>query len=311
MKIKDVTVKPYYRYIPLKGWDSVTNALNLYASGLIRKSTGTQNRQLDDIGKAYGGDSAALYMVALPHCGGTSYGFVTRMLTEAKEALAHSNSWSRSYDYDGEGVFFKTSVGIGYLSVAEDMYYLSIHAAYVGSEPEAGLAERLGIMQGLVSVDVNITLEPHDQRHFEIDFNPIMKKLNKVLGNTGQNGKSVVKLLRERSADRNRGTADVLVYDDTNICAKIGLGRVESRYTYVKGVAYDTWDCRGSKIYGLLCKSYTEGNIYDGNLYDYPSVYIEVRRLTGDRYQTAPMYKPDDKVKAASLARAIAEAFTA
>ena len=143
-------------------------ALNIFASGRSREAGATQDNLLGEAQKA-GGDLAALLVLAASSRVDRNL-FVTDMLAEAKSALDERGRWNRSYDYDGFGTsFLNTSVDIQKLPGAEDGYLLGLNAAYVGKEVEDGLAEALGVEQGLTWKVVTAVLEPEGER-FRIDW---------------------------------------------------------------------------------------------------------------------------------------------
>ena len=120
MKITKVSVEHYDRGIPLKGWDSVKAALNLYASGRTDGSRATEENQVNAIAQSSGAMGLGLYQIVAPHMQGAGNQFVENMLKEAKSALKRDDRWQRHYDYDGMGVFFKTSVEISILDRKEE-----------------------------------------------------------------------------------------------------------------------------------------------------------------------------------------------
>jgi hypothetical protein len=157
--ITGVEISQYESGIPLKGWESVKNALNIFASGASRGSRATEQHQMQAVGESMGGFAAAFYAVAAPHMSGGSSSFVEKMLQEAEPAVQSRGRWSRSYDYDGQGSFFKTTVEVNRAD-KKDGYILQLNAAYVGNQVEEGLAEALGAERGLSWKNVAVEFEP-------------------------------------------------------------------------------------------------------------------------------------------------------
>src|SRR3989344_2120907 len=144
MKIVQILTQENRRLIPLKGWDSVTKALNAFANGFTRGAKATEQVTADALGKSHGSDgglAVGLFLLGGAMVGGRSK-LVDNLLKEAEAALKTQMKFGKHYDYDGMGTsFFKTSVDIEVLDREQDMYGIGIHAAYVGDKPEQGLAE--------------------------------------------------------------------------------------------------------------------------------------------------------------------------
>lgn len=306
MEIVKVENEAGYRYIPLKGWDSVVAAVNTFANGGSRASQATTQNQIRAVGETSGGLGLGLYMLGAPHMQGAGNQFVERLLEEAKGALTNRNKWNRHYDYDGMGVFFKTSVEIGVLDAKEGMYYLSIWAAYVGDQPEEGLAEALNIPRALTGCVVTVEVPPADADHFALDFEAILRKLDGVLPVSGYTGKEVLEVLEARTADRYGSETAVPIYRDGDIIVSVGTGRVENRFKWNNGESTDTWTFDGATLSGLLAESYQEGKDKDE-----PSVVLRVYRHSEDKYERNPFYKPEEKERVLALAENIAAALRA
>lgn len=303
MKITNVTVEHYDRGIPLKGWDSVKSALNLYASGRTSSSRATEENQMQAIGQTSGALGLGLYLFAAPHMQGAGNQFVDRMLEEAESALNGRDHWSRHYDYDGMGVFFKTSVEISILDRKEELYMLEINAAYVGTKPEAGLAKELGIPQALRRYSVIVQVRPEDATHFDFDFGEILQALKGVLKINPNIGEEVARHFV--TGDRFHDARPWPVYLDEIIGITLGPGRVENRFVYDEpGKAHDTWTVDGSVLHGLLDTSYK-----DKSKKEPPTFILTIGSAKQDRLgYSLPVWDMDLKDQIDVLSNQIADA---
>jgi hypothetical protein len=303
MKITNVSVEHYDRGIPLKGWDSIKSALYMYASGRTSGSRATEENQMQAINQTSGTLGLGLYLFTAPHMQGAGNEFVDRMLEEAKSALKSRDGWSRHYNYDGMGVFFKTSVEISILDRKEELYMLEISAAYVGTEPEAGLARELGIPQALRRYSVIVQVQPEDATHFAFDFGEVLQALKGVLKINSNLGKEIAKHFV--TGDRYHDAKPWPVFLDKNISVTLGTGRVESRFVNDEpGKARDTWTVDGSVLHGLLDTSYE-----DKSKKDPPTFILTIGSAKQDRLgYSQPVWDMDLKDQIDTLSNQIAEA---
>lgn len=98
--------------------------------------------------------------------------------------------WSKSYDYDGQGRFYKTSVDVDFDKQNEALI-LRLYAAYVGDKVEEKLAKNLGVERAVSSMCVKIELPemadqdlkvPLEQRQsFHLDCAPLANAINSTL----------------------------------------------------------------------------------------------------------------------------------
>lgn len=301
MNITEVTTEQRYRYLPLKGWDSVAAALKVFAKGVTKGSRETEKHQLQAIGDAHGGFALAFYGLAAPHLHGNTSRFVERMLAEAQKTLQNYYRWSRSYDYDGVGSFFKTDVVIEVIDWEAEIYALGIWAAYVGDEPEIGLAEHLEIPRALMSSQVIVHVEPADEEHFAFDFEQLVRKLDDVLNTRWAKGTEIAELMM--LGDRLRKHPDFTLYSDDDVIITLDVGRVENRFVYDEpGKARDTWAIEGSVLTGLLDESYE-----DRTKKETPTMVISIVSAQSEKYRTKPIYHPDKKQAVLNLTERIAD----
>ena len=226
MKITSAVTQEYTRGIPLKGWDSVVTALNNFANGHTDGARDTEDHQMKAISQSQGAFGLGLYILGASHLQGGASNFVTRMLEEAKSSVQQHGRWSRHYDYDGVGVFFKTSVEIHMLDKKDDLYMLEINAAYVGDKPERGLAQYLGIPLTLRRSSAIAQVESVDEMHFSFDFEQIIQAVKKIVPTVkGVTGKSIAQHFM--SGDKYSSPKPVVIYHDQDIEITVGTGRVE------------------------------------------------------------------------------------
>lgn len=307
-KIVQVSICERRCYIPVKGWESVESAILTFANGYSSGSRAAENKHHDDLGKSHGengGLAVSFSLLAGAIVGGRSR-LVNDLLSEAKQALKDRAQYSKHYDYDGMGTsFFKTSITIKVLDRKEDMYGIGISAAYVGDEPEQGLATYFGIPRALSSCAVEVEMEPLAGDRFEFDFEPIVRKLEGVLPlvTTKLTGANIAQALME--AERTETV--VLHYKDgLEVC--ISPGRVQSRMTFDRGARAerDTWSVNGSVLCGELQRDYRSR---DENVKATPTFLITVRSSQKDEWRgTIQLWKPDQQQQAIALANKIADA---
>lgn len=301
MKITSVLTQEYTRGIQLKGWSSVETALNTFANGHIDGARDTEDHQVNAISQSQGALGLGLYLLGASHMQGGASNFVTRMLEEAKSTVQQRGQWSRHYDYDGVGVFFKTSVEIHLLSKKDDLYMLEINAAYVGDKPERGLAQYLGIPLTLRRSSVIAQVESIDGEHFSFDFEQIIQSVKKVVPTVkGVSGKSIAQHFM--SGDRYSNPKPVVIYHDRDIEITVGTGRVENRFVYSQGNPTDTWTVDGSTLIGLLDTSYEDENKKEPS-----TLILTVQSSSRDRFDyPLPVYDHELKDKMIQMSQALA-----
>lgn len=303
MKIVSVSNRANNRHIPLKGWESVVTAVNIFANGHTAGSQATTYHQTDAIVQSQGALGLGLYLLAAPHIQGCEDQFVDRLLAEAHNTLKSRDRWSRSYDYDGQGVFFKTSVEIGFLNREEEMYYLSIYAAYVGDKPEKGLAEALGIPRALTGTSVVVEVEPINKITFAFDFDKILYLLKDVIDVDELSGKNIVSSWNFKTRRKHDDSPSTVLFRNGEIEVILSPGCIENRWKWANGDATNTWQFYGAILSGLLNESYE-----DGKDYDEPTFVISVRRHSEERFNRKPFYLPEEKEAVLALSKSIADA---
>lgn len=304
--VTGVEVTQYESGIPLKGWDSIKNALNIFASGASRGSRATEQHQIKAIGESYGGFGAAFYAIAAPHMRGDS-SFVEEMLKEAEPSVKSRGRWSRSYDYDGQGSFFKTTVEVNRGDKA-DGYILQLNAAYVGNQVEEGLAEALGVERGLSWKNVAVEFEPEGTQ-FRIDFDQVSQRLQGVAATLDTRAKSisgkdiVAHLMKTDRYGESEGPFVLGVKDGVEVT--VNMGRVGRRFEYSQGKkSEDRWHVEGTTITGPLDTDYR-----DETKFVPPSISVSMHPKSEERYNRLPAVDPKMKTTMNGLANDIAAAF--
>jgi hypothetical protein len=209
--------------------------------------------------------------------------------------------------------FFKTSVTITVLDRNQGMYGIGINAAYVGDEPEQGLADYFGIPRALLSCSVEVETEPLPDNRFEFDFEPVLRKLDTVLETKKITGGQVAQAIKPSKVD---GEGFFLLQSKDGLSVRIRPGCVESRMLYDRPIKAgqkprDSWSVKGSVLSGELLQDYGSK---DENAKKPPTFLIVVspaKQPDSDSYaETMPIWQPDQQEKAIDLVNKIAAALS-
>ena len=168
----EVKLTEYSRGIPFASVDAVKAAITQYSEGRLSSSHATTRQLVSD-----GGDMIAM-MLTLVHPSESS--FLGKMFKEMDEALANKNNprYHKSYDYDGVGVFHKTTVEVEQLKGGTCMLHLN--AAYVGDKPEVDLAKALEINRGLIRTGISAPFKFAGD-HFTLNCADLARRLGTTL----------------------------------------------------------------------------------------------------------------------------------
>lgn len=327
LNITDVKVSEYRSGIPLQGWESVSNALTTFSLGRSRSSRVTRN----DLGKNAVQQGGAYGLFLVMETQGDRSSFVENMLQEAKDSVDYGKLWSRHYDYDGQGVFHKTSVKIQELEEIENGYLLELNAAYVGKEVEDGLAETLGVEQGLQWKSVNVELAPEGTK-FRVNFDAVADRLQPLYRELDTDPTRRLSTLRQRLVEVARGkqpaakpaligeaiVRTLLATDEYSsgsnpfilgfkdgVEVSLNLGRVGDRFNWRNGNREEElWKAEGAVLSGPLAESYE-----DNSQLEPPSLSFEFCRYSEDKYDRLPAIDPKMKSTMNELAERIASLF--
>jgi hypothetical protein len=307
LSITGVETTEYRSGIPLQGWESVASALNTYSKGGSRSSRVTRNDLEKNIVEMGGGLGLGLLFLSQ----GPRSDFVEDMLDEAKAEVDSRGRWERHYDYDGQGVFHKTTVEVKRLFDIKDGYLLGLSAAYVGKAVEDGLAETLGVEQGLQWKSVHMGLTPEGSNQFRINFDQVIDRLQPVVADLAQpkgrnrvSGMVVANYLMGTTEWREQARDFVLGFKD-GVEVTLDLGRVERRFDYKNGnLIADNWKQEGPVLTGLLDTDYE-----DETKFVPPSFVVSMRRVSKEKWDRLPAIDPQMKATMNDLADRIATAF--
>jgi len=228
--------------------------------------------------------------------------FVEELLTEAMMGIKSGGLWEHHYDYDGGGVFIKTTVRIQLLDQKRDLYNLELYAAYVGDEPEKGLAEQIGIPRNLLWSCVTVHIEQQDAMHFSFDFEQLLGKLGTVFPNMVLRGKDVASMFM--NSDWTGDVKPVVIYGDKILEVSVAPGRIERRFVYEHHQKQDTWTINGAILGGLLDLSYE-----DKNRREPPTIVITVKSSKKDEFgSSCPIWDESQKKQVLEMTEQIAGA---
>lgn len=308
MQITSVCIKENRCFIPVKGWQGVIDALTLFANGQPKGAKATQQHHVNDIMETNDLLAAGLVAMAQAKIGKRS-NLVDRLLLEAGQTLERRSQFHKSYDYDGMGtVFFKTSVEIRKLG--DDMYGIGLSAAYVGDQPEVGLAEFLDTPRALLWCEVEVEVKPAANDRFEFDFEPVLRKLDSVIDIKKITGEQVATAMLQKDEYGARAVFVLGEHDGLRICIQPGRVECRMKYDHETRKEYDTWSIKGSVFSGELAQDFESK---DEDVKATPTFEIVVspadRRSSdfGDR-ETPIIWQLEEQQKMIDLANRIAAA---
>ncbi len=169
-KITHLETTDYRRGIILDNLDEVMGALRVYSGGSVVGSMATQHDLMNTVGNRGGGMGALLLLMGKRD--GSS--FTERLTQNVIFGLKSNGRFYQHFDYDGEGTFFKTSVEVEKVG---DKYVLGLNAAYVGTQPEDKLAEKIEKPLALVRSSVNAKLSVVDGWWFNLNLEDVLGSL--------------------------------------------------------------------------------------------------------------------------------------
>ena len=305
--MQHIQVSIHRSNIPVKGLESVTKVINTYGNGFTPGAKTTGQVTADAIGKSHGSNgrvAVGIFLISDKVSGSSQ--LVDNLLKEAKKDLETQRNFSKRFDKQAVGtVFFKTKVDIRVLGHRDlDMYSIGIHAAYVGDEPEQGLAEHFGIPRTLMSCSVEVETKPLSDYRFELDFEPVLRNLDAVLDTKKITGKQVVRAMMSKYDDGIKASLVLQAKDGLEVL--IQPGRVGSRMKHSQGTPLDTWSSKGSVFSGELERDY--GN-NDESAKATPTFLVVIYSSQKDCWgRSFPIWQPNQQEKAIDLANQIATA---
>ena len=342
-EINGVSISEVQRGIPLPNWESVQAVLNMYGSGRIESSLSTRLNMLQAYTESYGEDVLPI-LGAFAKSQGPTGAFIDSMMAEAKarfdEVAEHNKKrlqlredvflkkraradlteeelniyysdelkerWSKHYDYDGVGVFHKTSVEINKAPEGEPAaYVLEIWAAYVGDEPEKDLAQALGVERPTLSKAVTVEFNPQGDQ-FKIDMDAVAGRLATVFNNQQNNISGRVFADHFMSRDRygHPVTEGYVLGELDGFKVALNFGRVGDHIDYRADRQKELWQREGNTLSGGLADDYK-----DESKYVAPSLVLSIVDAKKERYDTIPVISPERKATMQAVAQRLVDAF--
>lgn len=291
MQITSVKQGKYECGIPLKGLDSVKAALQVFSrGGSIALSENVSQME----------GMAAVLLLTYLSGGGDE--FLERLFPELESIVRGRGCFSHSYDYDGPGPFHKATVEV-FSHGEDDTFILGLHAAYVGREIEARLAQKLGVERGLQWLCVDVETAPIGNR-FQFDFDEVAARL-KSLPEFPQDltGESMVAVITSYGNDDS--SKRFSLQPEKELVVSVFLDDVTQPFEYGVGEKKLVWIADGAKLSGPLQKSYT-----DRGKFRSPKVAISIfGNRKGKFGATLPIIDPAVKARAQALADRVEAAF--
>lgn len=323
-EIVSIHTAEYRGGIPIlnNDFNALARALEIYAEGVGPASNVTRDDYLRTARTSF---NVALhfltnpqYTEASPVKPGKKYEyssnpFINDIVKKVREAYDDKkiNGWSRSYDYDGQGRFHKTSVSVDF-DRTNNALILRLYAAYVGDRVEKELATALGIERGVGSMVLTARLPdmpdqdlavPLEQRpRFRLDCTPLAAIVNSVI-RTHTNLKPfspedlALAFMKKNKFNEDEGRFTVGLGDDLALTLEIHGGY---RFVFPSGKRgwenlVDTRIVKGS----ILELPFPTGPDVDKPLMDYSnppkqirnySLEAVVHRESEDKYSRLPLH---------------------
>jgi len=252
MEVLDIKREEYGSGIPIKGLNTVKSVLEIFYSGRTKNSGATLGRLTRD-----GGGIEAIFMRMMADTRDVKDRFLEAMFSEMESGLKARGIYSRSYDYDGVGPFFKTTVTVTEIDKKVELYLLQMHAAYVGNEVEKRLAEALNIERGLQWLRVGIEVKPVKGK-FEIDFNDVMERVIKINGIARISGEKAAKTFFVE--DHFGNYCNLTLMNAGKFIVDLCLEDVAQKVDYSGRQKKLTWSAKGSVLSGPLREDWNDKN---------------------------------------------------
>jgi hypothetical protein len=298
MDILHVTKGTYEGGIEFADLNTVKSALKIFANGGTPAARETTQHGFE------GDPAGGIGLMLKTMIDGKYESAFMKELLQKVDGVTEDRGFSRHYDYDGVGPFFKTTVGVTKIKLARRkfVYLLELNAAYVGDTPCAGLAESLGANRALWRDEVSVELAPVGGR-FEVDFNDIAERLANIglVSFTG-NGEDMANHIMSEVQLPDRGKPSIRVRND-DLSVDFGI----LSYSVARPIDYRSgkvmWSKEGAVISGPVSEFHDDSN---------PRLYvtIEVPRVPGEEsWDRKPVLDPALKQAIHDQADAIMAAF--
>lgn len=281
------------RGIPLVGMDSVKSALQKFSDGVRGSNATTQQLATD------GNPIAMMMKMAYVDSGGEG-SFLKELFADIEASLKKRDKYSRHYDYDGVGSFFKTTVEV--TKLPNNIFLLGLNAAYVGDKVEVSLAEALGVERALSWAATTIEL-PVVGNLFIADFVFIINALAKAIPLKGLTAEKAVAMMTERKRLSDRNGA-ITVYESKDFTVTMVLDDVSRPMQYKAGNGTMVWKVNSNSILGPLHPDWV-----DESKVLKPLLKFTVSRTAPNAYDSVPFIDAEGKNAMRNLAEMIASAF--
>lgn len=342
LEIASISTAEYRSGIPIPNNDfgALAKALETYAYGVGEASNATRNDYRRTANTSFNVASHKMdnprYTEASPAEAKkegpySTNPFIDGIVKAAEEAHRDKKrgQWSKSYDYDGQGRFHKTSVDVAF-DRENNALVLGLSAAYVGDKVEEELATALGTERAISSMGVKVELPdmadqdlsvPLEQRQtFRLDCAPLATAINSVVQKFGDpkmqfKPEDLAKAFMKKSKyNEDEGSFSVSLGDGISLSLSINGGY---RFVYPKGEKgwenlVDTRKIEGST---LVLPFPTRSDI-DEPLTDYSnppkqiknySIAASIGRESEDRYSRLPIHTKEQLEKGRAVVEYLKE----
>jgi hypothetical protein len=299
MNILTVTQSSVQGGIEFADLDSLKNAIRVFADGGTPAARETNRHGFDDTPNGGVG-----LLMKMDFDNRRESSFIQELLSEI-DRVTESRQFSKSYDYDGAGPFFKTSVEVKKIKIGRRRftYLLSLYASYVGDRPCAGLASSLDADRALWRDEVVIEMAPVGDR-FEIDFEAAAERLAGI-GLDSLTGQQIADSIMAEAPKGHEANTNVLIRRD-DLVVGFGLMRVSVQGPIDHKSGEVIWIQSGAIISGPLERA------IEGEGYAKPrlSVSISVPKPENERsWERKPILDPVVKQNVHDQTAAIVSAF--
>ena len=280
----------------LQGWGTVVSALARYSSGKTSGSRMTLARTAHEME-----DGAGAFLFLREMTEEAPSGFVLRLAYEACERLQHSSHWDKSYDYDGQGVFFKTTVSFVVLDRGKGVYGLGFYAAYVGEKVEREFAEAYKIPLALIHATAEIKTMPDEASgRFSFDCDYLLARLGDVFP-VSLRGEDMAQQMVSIS-DRHSDPQPAQVYATDLYTVKVGIDSIT-----VEPHWREPWRAEGALVTGHLRRKRGEEG------YEQPTLYLSIRKRGKDdtRDEKDVFWQEQEKTEAREVLEKVVTALQA
>lgn len=283
----------WLRGIPLVGLNSVKAALRKFSDGVRGSNATTQQLATD-------GNPFAMMMKMAYIDAGREGSFLKELFADIEASLKKRDKYSRHYDYDGVGSFFKTTVEV--TKLPNDIFVLGLNAAYVGDKVEVSLAEALGVERALCWTATNLVL-PSVSGLFIADMLFIIESLAKVVDLKGLTPERAVSRMKDKIVE-DGFRVSIPIFETEKFAVTMGLDDVESPMKYQNGNGTLVWKINDNSVLGPLHTDWQ-----DETKFLDPLMKFTVFKKTKERFEPTFLISAEDKKAMRDLADTIVSAF--